>query len=230
MKYTQYSQKKKGNSAFYITIALCLVLIGAAAWFAFTGVDNNKINNTSSKTSKPPIKSNEYNSSTESYNDNKEQVSPEPTDEEVKNQEYSSTPKPTKKPKAYSMPVNGDILKDFNLKALQYSSTYNDMRIHAAVDIAVLEGTIVSAVTDGKILAIENTADLGKTVTIDHGDGLIIKYCGLKNITVEKDKPIKMGENIGAVGSIPSECSDQSHLHVEAFESGKSVSVLKYFE
>ena len=233
MKYTQYSQKKKGNSAFYITIAMCLVLIGVAAWFAFTGVGENKIkNNTPSKT--PSIISDEYDDDTESYNESEPPVTSDVTSSEqaagkTEKEKYPAESKPEKK-KAYALPVNGDILKDFNLKTLQYSATYNDMRIHAAVDIACTEGTIITAVTDGKIQDIETTSDYGKVVTIDHGDGLVIKYCGLKNITVEKDSPVKMGDNIGAVGTIPCECSDQSHLHIETYESGKAVSILKFFQ
>ncbi len=230
MKYTQYSQKKKGNSAFYITITLCLVLVGVAAWFAFTSVDSNSIESTKPKTSEPPVVSDEYNSGNESYTESIEEAPSNPTDETVKNQEYNKKPTESKKPKSYCLPVNGEILKDFNLEALQYSATYGDMRIHAAVDIACSEGTLVSAATDGKIQNIENTADYGKTVTIDHGDGLIIKYCGLKNVTAQKDTAVKMGDNIGAVGTVPCECSDQSHLHIECFQNGKSISIFNFFE
>lgn len=231
MKYTQYSPKKKGNSAFYITIALCLFFIGVAAWFAFSRVDNTDIQKAEYDNSKPPIASNEYNSTDPSYTESMEQETPvNPTDEEIKNEEYTSKPQPVKKAKAYCMPVNGEILKDFSLDTLQHSATFGDMRIHAGIDIACSEGTLISAVTDGKIQDISETADLGKTVTIDHGDGLVVKYCGLKNITAEKDTSVKMGDTIGAVSTVPSECSDQQHLHIEAFENGKSVSLLKFFE
>ena len=40
MKYTQYSSKKRGNSAFYIILAVCLSVIGIAAWFAFSKMAN----------------------------------------------------------------------------------------------------------------------------------------------------------------------------------------------
>ncbi len=235
MKYTQYSRNKKGSSAFYIVIALSLVLVGAAAWFAFTRMDTAKPKqNLSSMESQFESSMDEYTDDVESYTDSEPNApldftESNPTGEKVTDEEYTSKTE-TVKEKAYTMPVNGDILKDFSLEALQYSATYGDMRIHAAVDIACSEGTLISSVSDGKIQDIETTADYGKIVTIDHGDGLVIKYCGLKNITVEKDTAIKMGDSIGALGTIPCECSDQSHLHIEAFENGKSISVLKFFE
>lgn len=229
MKYTQYAHKKKGNSAFYITIALCLVILGVIAFIAFNNIDTD--DQKMPKNSSTPFTSSEYNSSNSSYINSESEIPSNPTDNEVKNEEYKTESKAkAKKVKAYSLPVNGEILKDFSLKALQYSATFNDMRIHPAVDIACAEGTLVSAAADGKVQSVEDTADLGKVVTIDHGDGLIIKYCSLKNVTVKKDTAVKMGDSIGAVGTVPCECSDQSHLHIEAFKNGKSISILKFFE
>lgn len=234
MKYTQYSRKRKGSSAFYIIIALCLVLVGVAAWFAFSRINAAEPKlNLSSMESQFESSMEEYTDDNSSYNNSSKNnvidfTESNPTGEQVSDQEYTSKPE-VKKEKTYTMPVNGEILKDFSLQALQYSATYGDMRIHAAVDIACSEGTLISAVSDGKIQSIETTADFGKIVTIDHGDGLVIKYCGLKNVTCEKDTAVRMGDSIGAVGTIPCECSDQSHLHIEAYESGKAVSILKFF-
>ena len=235
MKYTQYSRKRNGSSAFYIVIALCLVLIGVAAWFAFTRIDNNNMQrDASSIESKVESKTDEYKDDFESYIESE----PSKPQDNMPNNEIQQNNTPmdqtasaeTEKVKAYTMPVNGEILKDFSSTALQYSATYNDMRIHAGVDIACSEGTIVSAAADGIVKEIENSAEYGKTVTIDHGDGLIIKYAGLKNITAEKDTAVKMGDNIGAVSTVPCECSDQSHLHIETFLKGKAISILQFFE
>lgn len=232
MKYTQYSQKKKGSSAFYITLALCLVMIGGVAWFGFSEVDNKtQLQQNSSLQNKTESHIKEYQDNTPSYTDSEPQtpsITTDPVDEEVTDEKYPTAKPQTKK--AYSLPVNGEILKDFNLKTLQYSATYNDMRIHAAVDIACNTGTVVGACTDGKIQSVEETADYGKCVTIDHGDGLVIKYCGFKKVSVKNGDTIKMGQRIGTVGTVPCECADQSHLHIEAYENGKAVSVLKFFE
>lgn len=238
MKYTQYSRKKKGSSALYIAIALCFVFIGVLAWFGFTQVNSTPEPQSSSSLKNQTDSQKEYFESTSSYNNSSTNqgivdfTQPDTQKEKPKEQEnLTQTEAETKQPKekAYTMPVNGDILKDFSLKNLQYSATYGDMRIHPAVDIACSEGTLISAVCDGTVQNIETTADYGKIVTIDHGDSLIIKYCGLKNITIEKDAPVRMGDSIGAVGTIPCECSDQSHLHIEAYQNGNPVSILKFF-
>lgn len=233
MKYTQYSRKTRGSSAFYIIIALCLVLIGVAAWIGFTKIDSNKPkDNLSSMDQSFENSMKEYTSDTPSYNSSENNIinftESDSANQEVNDQEYVSKSE-TVKEKAYSMPVNGEILKDFNSETLQYSATFGDMRIHTAVDIACSEGTLVSAVSDGRVIEIDTTADFGKCVTIDHGDNLVIKYCGLKNITCEKDTSVRMGDSIGAVGTIPAECADQTHLHIETYESGKAVSILKFF-
>ncbi len=235
MKYSQYSHKRNGSSVFYIIIAICLIIIGVAAWFAFSQMNNTTPKaNMSSMDSKLESKMDEYQSDLDSYNDNvpdnpSQILESNTASEKIETEEYTSTAEKVKV-KAYSMPVNGEILKDFSTSALQYSATYNDMRIHAGVDIACTDGTLVGACTDGTVQDIEESNSYGKTITIDHGNGLVIKYCGLKNITVEKGNRVNMCDNIGAVSTIPCESSDQSHIHIEAFENGKSISFLKFFE
>ncbi len=237
MKYTQYSQRKKGNTAFYIVIGLCLVLIGVAAWVAFSRISNSDQTNPSSQNSiKNNTQSNisEYDSKVESYNDNVPSTPSEIVESDSANDNTSSNAsaqtQETTKVRAFAMPVGGEILKDFSIDTLQFSSTYNDMRIHNGVDITCTEDTLVGACTDGKVESVEQTSNFGGTVTIDHGDGLMIKYCGLQKITVEKGNKISMGDSIGSVGIVPSECADQSHLHIEAYQNGESISLLKFFE
>lgn len=232
MNYSENSSKKKGNTAFYIILIVCLVIIGIAAWFAFSNMGNNTPNTESD------MQNSEYNNDNSSYNKNEDDIgnniddgadnmiANEPTADEVEDVPYTG---PVSE-KAYTMPVNGDILKDFSTSTLQYSATYGDMRIHSAVDISCKENTIVSACTDGTVQSIEKSATLGNTVTIDHGDGLVIKYAALNNVTLKSGDSVKCGEKLGTVTTVPSECEDQSHLHIEVFKDGKSISILSLFQ
>jgi len=38
---------------------------------------------------------------------------------------------------------------------------------------------------------------------------------------------VKVGEIIGTVGTVPAECMDKEHLHLEVFKNGESVEPLE---
>ncbi len=235
MRYSQYSSNKKGNSAFYIILAVCLIVVGVAAWFAFSNMADTSPNVSSDLGTNQVPSKNEYTDNNSSYNNNSnidtlpDNIIQNPTPTTPTADEVESVPY-TESEKSYSMPVNGEILKDFSITALQYSSTYGDMRIHNAVDITCKEGTIVTSCSDGTIQSVEKSTTLGNVVTIDHGDGLIIKYASLNDVTLKSGDSVKSGDKLGHVGTIPNECADQSHLHLEAFKNGKSISILSLFE
>ncbi len=232
MTYTPYSSNKKGNYVFYIIIIVVLLLIAVVAWIGLSNMSDPADDPDTSMSETPNLDDNnsqEYESNDSSYNDSipskpddiiSEVMPSAPTDDTVKDEPYT---------KSYTMPINGEILKDFSTDALQFSQTFGDMRLHAAVDIACKEGTFISSLTDGKVLSIEESAALGNVITIDHGDGLIVKYACVKDAKVKAGATVKGGDLIGAVGTIPCESSDQPHLHIEATKGGKPVSVMDFF-
>lgn len=233
MTYEPYSSKKKGNYVFYIIIIITLLLIAVVAWIGLSNMSNPKTDPDTSINETPNLDDNnsqEYESNDSSYNDStpknpdnfvSEVLPSTPTEDTVKTEPYQ---------KSYVMPINGDILKDFSADTLQYSQTFGDMRLHPAVDVAAKEGTFISALTDGKVLSVEESATLGKVITIDHGDGLIVKYACVKDPKVKAGTTVKAGDLIGAVGTIPCESSDQTHLHLEATKDSKPISIMDFFK
>ncbi|MBO5211117.1 MAG: M23 family metallopeptidase [Clostridia bacterium] len=236
MNYTPYSENKNKNYIFYIIIVAVLIIIAIVAWIGLSNMNDDTPTDpdtSMNESSKPDSDNNsqEYNSNDSSYNDNSISENPKdfvsdiipstPTDDTVSNQPYE---------KSYTMPVNGDILKDFSTDTLQFSQTFGDMRLHTAVDIACKEGTFISALTDGKVLSVEESASLGGVLTIDHGDGLIVKYACVKEPKFKAGDKVKSGDLIGKVGTIPNESSDQSHLHIEATKNNKPISILDFFK
>ena len=231
MNYTPYSSKKKGNYVFYIIIVIALVIIAVVAWIGLSNMGDNTVDPDNSMSQKPNNEnSQKYESNDSSYNDSvpekpddliSEVLPSAPTDETVTQEPYQ---------KSYTMPVNGEILKDFSTDMLQFSQTFGDMRLHTAVDIACKEGTFISSLSDGKVLSVEDSITLGKVITIDHGDGLIVKYSAVKDPKVKAGDTVKGGDLIGAVGTVPMESSDQSHLHIEAEKNGKPISIMDYFK
>ncbi len=234
MTYTPYSSKKKGNYVFYIIIIIALLLIAIVAWIGLSNMSDPSSDPDTSMSEMPNRNDNsseEYESNDSSYNDSIIPSTPEefvsevmpstPTDDPVKNEPYT---------KSYTMPVNGDVLKDFSTDTLQFSQTYGDMRLHEAVDISCKEGTFISALTDGKVLSVEESPTLGNVITIDHGDGLTVKYAAVKDAKIKAGDTVKSGDLIGAVDTVPCESSDQPHLHIEATKNGKAISVMDFFK
>lgn len=249
------SERKRNTGTSLIVVIICVLLIAAAvAWFALSRYNSNPVDDVVSQVESNlnPIVSSiesqiesttseirsdidstvsriesEYNNGMASYNDNESSVSSKigttsetaPTGETISSVPYSTT--------AFCKPVEGEILKDFSENELQYSKTFGDMRIHSGIDIACEKGTAVSSCADGTVLSIEESNQLGTTVTIDHGNGITAKYSALETIKVKAGETVTAGDIIGNVTIIPAECNDQDHLHLELYKNGIAVSPLK---
>ena len=231
MKYseTPKSSKKAVNTGLYVIIALCLLIVGGAAWFALSAGDTPKTENSSkSKTEE------EYSAPAPSYNDSTDPNMLEPptlnsdistpTADSVSSQPYSSqseSKEETKKDTVFIMPVEGEIIKKHSAKELQFSSTYGDMRIHNGIDIAAKIGTSISACSDGVVESIDVNTNLGTVLIIDHRNGITVKYAGIENLKFDQGDTVKAGDIIGTVGTVPAECMDKEHLHLEVFKNGE---------
>ncbi len=229
LKYTQgYKRAKRGFTAgFYIVVACCLLIVGGASWFTLSRISATKIpqNKTESKI--------EYKDNTSSYIESVPEIPEvtEPTEEteqNVSNAPYtSSQTSDTPVNFAFKMPVEGKIIKDFSADRLQYSATFGDMRIHTGIDIECEKGTQVSACSDGTVSAVTNDSAFGTVVEIKHGNNITVKYATLQDVTVKEGDTLKMGDIIGKSTTVPCECSDKNHLHIEVLKDGKAVAPLK---
>ena len=69
------------------------------------------------------------------------------------------------------------------------------------MDIPEPLGTAVHAAAAGRVIDTGDYCFDGKTVLIDHGEGLITMYCHLSRISVKLGQRIGRGEVIGRVGA-----------------------------
>ena len=230
MKYSEYHSKSKftGSAAFYIVIACCLIAIGGASWFAAANIsksDNSSKNEgESSYSSESSIF--ESGSIPEISNPTTSQEAGKTVSDEPYSSKEETVTESTDTAVVFSMPVQGKIIKSYSENELQYSATFGDMRIHAGLDIACEEGTSVSAAGDGKVLSVEESGTHGTVVTVEHSGGITTAYASLKDVKVKAGDKVSAGDIIGAVGTVPSECADQSHLHFAAEKNGHSADPL----
>ncbi len=92
---------------------------------------------------------------------------------------------------------------------------------HSGLDLALARGTPVGASADGRVLAIGDYFFNGRTVFIDHGNGLISMYCHLERIDVTPGASVRVGETVGTSGM--SGRASGPHLHWSVMLNGAAV-------
>ena len=108
----------------------------------------------------------------------------------------------------FDLPAAGPLSSRFGLRRIFIGLPRNP---HAGLDIAAGTGTPVTAPAAG---VVSNTGDYffnGKTVFIDHGQGLISAYMHLSRIDVADGQPVNKGQIIGAIGATGR--ATGAHLH-----------------
>lgn len=126
-------------------------------------------------------------------------------------------------------PLNGSVSKAFSRDELVKNVTTGDWRIHKGIDIKGASGDRINSVCDGTVTELVDSALWGTVVTVDHDNGFVAKYCGLrKDSTVKPGDEIKAGDKIGLLDEIPLEKDDGFHLHFELYKDGKTISPSEY--
>lgn len=95
-------------------------------------------------------------------------------------------------------PVVGPKSSSFGLRRF-----FNNQprRPHSGMDIAAPTGTPVVAPAPGKVIETGDYFFNGKTVFIDHGQGLITMFCHLDSIEVKNGQMVSPGERVATVGA-----------------------------
>jgi len=92
---------------------------------------------------------------------------------------------------------------------------------HQGIDLSAPKGSPVRATAAGKVVVAERSGAYGRTVVIDHGNGIRTRYAHLKSIAVDRGERVKAGEVIGKVGK--SGNASGYHLHYEIVVDGTPV-------
>lgn len=131
----------------------------------------------------------------------------------------------------FVFPAGKKIIKDYSGSVAVKSKTMNDWRIHTGVDFKAEKGQEIKAVQSGAVLAVYNNSLWGTIIEIDHGAGIVARYCGLdEEIKVSANDVVEAGQTIGYIGDIPIEAADGIHLHFEVTKDGSSADPLSIFE
>ena len=121
--------------------------------------------------------------------------------------------------KTFRAAIPSNVILDRPVDGGRYSAAFGVRRFfngqernsHSGLDIAVPQGTPVKASANGVVTIVGDYFFNGKTVFVDHGQGLISMYCHLSEIDVVKGQVVSRGEMVGKVGSTGR--STGPHLH-----------------
>lgn len=94
-------------------------------------------------------------------------------------------------------PANGRLASRFGLRRFFNGEPRAP---HSGLDVAVPRGTPVKASAAGRVLAADDYFFNGKTVFVDHGNGLISMVCHLDRIDVTAGEPVNQGQLLGLSG------------------------------
>jgi len=133
----------------------------------------------------------------------------------------SSAPAESSAAPASAQPVAGRVLNAYSGDELVYNKTLGDWRTHNGVDYACAQNAEVKAPASGKVTAVDNDGRWGSVVSIEDGSGRIWRVCGAADPQVKAGDTVETGETLGRAGNIPSECAEETHVHLEVLEGEK---------
>ena len=134
----------------------------------------------------------------------------------------STTVNDSKETVYYAFPLTNTVQKPFSNEAPSYSETMEDWRLHLGTDFAGDPGQTVKAIAKGTVSAIEQDSLYGDVIVIDHGVGVVSRYCGV-SASVKKGDEVQAATPIGKLSDIPCESSQPSHVHLEITVDGVPV-------
>jgi murein DD-endopeptidase MepM/ murein hydrolase activator NlpD len=125
--------------------------------------------------------------------------------------------RPAKRPD-FQWPIEGAITGPFGPRGKHAH--------HEGIDIDGSDGDRIRAAASGTVVFAGSNGEYGRTVIIDHGDGLRTLYGHASKLLVKEGEEVRPGDVIAAVGH--SGNARGSHLHFEVRRDGRPVNPLPY--
>jgi murein DD-endopeptidase MepM/ murein hydrolase activator NlpD len=119
---------------------------------------------------------------------------------------------------AFVLPATGSLGGRFGVRRFFNGEPRNP---HAGLDVVVKRRTPIKASAQGQVLAVADYFFNGKTVFVDHGNGLITMYCHLDRIDVKPGAMLRKGQPLGLSGMTGR--ASGPHLHWSVVLNGVMV-------
>lgn len=221
----------RGSAEFYITMAVCLVVIGVSGYFLL--FDDQEAEEAVAPAVEPTVPAviSEPQVPEEPV---VETISPESVEVPVSMPEEAvdDTPVVAQAPRLIVNPLEGEVVTAFSMDALVYNPTLGDWRTHDGVDISAALGDSVLSACSGRVLSVEDDPLMGTTVVIEHDGGYQTTYSNLAvPPSVTAGDTVSAGQIIGTVGdTAAAEAAQEPHLHFSVTKDGEAVDPNTFLE
>lgn len=111
----------------------------------------------------------------------------------------------------FDRPVDGRLSSAFGLRRFFNGEERNP---HSGLDFAVPSGTPIKAPAAGRVILVGDYFFNGRTVFVDHGQGLISMFCHLSAIDVKVGDELARGGHVGKVGATGRATGPHLHWNV----------------
>jgi murein DD-endopeptidase MepM/ murein hydrolase activator NlpD len=120
-------------------------------------------------------------------------------------------------------PANGPVTSGFGYRKSPFNG---DWGMHGGIDIGARYGEPILATNQGIITFSGWDSGHGNMVVLDHGQGIVTRYCHASSLLVAAGDSVVAGETLALVGSTG--WSTGPHLHYEIFIDGERANPLDY--
>lgn len=128
---------------------------------------------------------------------------------------------------AFLRPVKGPVIANYGLRRLRNRGRIN-AGFHKGMDLKAPEGEPVVAANAGVVALAAPLKAHGKTVLINHGQGVMTIYLHMSALRVKPGQKVAKGETLGHVGSTG--LSTAPHMHWQVYVHGVPVDPARWME
>ncbi len=98
-------------------------------------------------------------------------------------------------------PINGEVLIGYSMDRTVYFKTLSQYKYNPGIVVGAAEGDVITANASGKVIEVFYDEELGNGVKVDIGRGYTAIYGQLKDIQVQKDSIVEVGNVLGYIAA-----------------------------